>query len=132
MTNGGEWRHFRDREREPAPVRPADPAEISRRSERDLRRDKVRPGQAQSYLDLFRDDRWFLRDLWAQYNNDRADMERAALGHAYRDSTAERSQLAHRWAHLPKSHQWLRGIVTPALILDDLGIPRTPRTGDAT
>ena len=99
----------------------ADPAEISRRSARYLRTDKVRPAQAASYLELFQTDKALLRDLWAQFNNDRADMEQAALGHKYRDATAERSQLKRRWEHLPVSHRWLRGVVATALVLDDLG-----------
>jgi hypothetical protein len=103
----------------------ADPAEISRRSARYLRTDKVRPTQAAAYLELLQADRALLRDLWAQFNNDRADMEQAALGHKYRDATAERSQLKTRWAHLPVSHRWLRGIVATALVLDDLGGERT-------
>lgn len=98
----------------------ATPAEISRRSTRYLKSDTVRPTQARAYLDLFETDRAFLSDLWAQFDNDRADMERAALGHQFRDATAERSQLNPRYEHLRKSHRWLRGIIATALVLDDL------------
>jgi hypothetical protein len=102
-------------------VRPStpDPTEVADRATGYVGTNPVWVSQVRSYLKLFDDDPTFLRDLWAQFGNDRDEMESAALGERVRWSREERAAMKRRYRHLPNAHQYFRGIIATALVLDD-------------
>ena len=46
-------------------------------------------------------------------------MESAAVGERVRWSREERAAMKRRYRHLPHAHQYFRGIIATALVLDD-------------
>lgn len=96
-----------------------DPTEVANQATAYVKTNPVWVSQVESYLQLFEDDPTFLRDLWAQFDNDRAEMESAAVGERVRWSREERAAMKRRYSHLPHAHQYFRGIIATALVLDD-------------